>query len=146
MGRLAPTASNHGQATGFDPAPKKFSSREMGLDASRDEGAHPSVSHRTGQTLTQIIQSNFVGECCFTSCRMDSQYVKIGLTYQLYSFSIRPSLAWKERIGLAEWYYPRINHDDAMVGALPTRRVVWSGREDLNLRHPAPKAGLFALP
>jgi hypothetical protein len=88
--------------------------------------------------------SNFTGECCVAICGIDSQCVKIGLTYQLYSFSIRPSLVWKERIGLAEWYYPRSNHDDAMVGTQTTRRVVWSGREDLNLRHPAPKAG--ALP
>ena len=43
-----------------------------------------------------------------------------------------------------EEHYPRINRDDTMVGAQPTRSVVWSGREDLNLRHPAPKAG--ALP
>jgi hypothetical protein len=61
MGRLALTASNYGEATSFDPAPKKFSLSEMGLDASRDEGAHPSGSHRTGQTLTRIIQSNFAG-------------------------------------------------------------------------------------
>ena len=100
MARLALTASNYGEATGFDPAPKKFSSCGIGLDASRDEGAHPSGSHRTGQTLTRIIQSNFVGECCFTSCRMDSQYVKIGLTYQLHSFPSRASLVWKEKIGL----------------------------------------------
>ncbi len=100
MGRLALTASNQGEATCFDPAPKKFSSREMGLDASRDEGAHPSGSHRTGQTLTQIIQSNFAGESCVAIFRIDSQCVKIGLTYQLHSFPSRASLAWKEKIGL----------------------------------------------
>jgi hypothetical protein len=72
----------------------------MGLDASRDEEAHPSGSHRTGQTLTRIIQSNFAGESCFAICRMDSRCVKIGLTYQLHSFPSRASLVWKEKIGL----------------------------------------------
>jgi hypothetical protein len=95
MGRLALTVSNHGEATGFDLAPKKLASREMGLDASRDEGTHPSGSHRTGQTLTRIIPSNFDGESCFAIFWMDSQCVKIGLTYQLHSFPSRASLAWK---------------------------------------------------
>ena len=36
------------------------------------------------------------------------------------------------------------SYDRAMNSTRYTRSAVWSGREDLNLRHPAPKAG--ALP
>ncbi len=40
--------------------------------------------------------------------------------------------------------YPAPQFDTAIKRRRPTRCAYWSGREDLNLRHPAPKAG--ALP
>ncbi len=62
----------------------------------------------------------------------------------LFTTSVSPlrELGLERKDRTAEWHYPRINHDDAMVGAQPIRSAVWSGREDLNLRHPAPKADL----
>ena len=101
----------------------------------------PAASNRSNTDTNH--QSNFAGESSFAIFRMDSQCVKIGLTYQVHSFPSRASLVWKEKIGLLNGIL-RDHQDDTMVGDQPTGSAVWSGREDLNLRHPAPKAG--ALP
>jgi hypothetical protein len=52
----------------------------MGLDASRDDVTIPArlASNRSN---TDTNPSNFTGECCVAICGIDSQCVKIGLTY-----------------------------------------------------------------
>ena len=125
----------------------------MGLDASRDEGANPSGSHRTAQALTRIIPSNFAGEYCFAISRIDSQCVQSGSWrswLRIPVLSVRyicfPSEhAWLSREArITVGVYPAPQFDTAINRRRFTQSVVWSGREDLNLRHPAPKAG--ALP
>jgi hypothetical protein len=111
------------------------------MDASRDEGAHPSGSHRIGQALTRIRPIS-LGSPASQSAGSILNASRSVLPISYIRFSFEQAWFGKRRVRLSEWYYPRINHDDAMVGVQPTRNAVWSGREDLNLRHPAPKADL----